>query len=201
MSVQGAKFIVFEGIDGSGKTTISEMLCEYFLSINVPAVKLREPTDGKYGKTIREMLGRETPPSVEELMDIFLLDREDDKKNNIVPALNSGKTIVMDRYYFSNAAYQGAMGLSPETIINENRKRGFPEPERVFLIDVDPGIAIRRISERDDAAKDFFEKKAFLEKVREIYRSIADERFLIIDGIKKPGEIIDIIKEDIRKIL
>ncbi len=195
------RFVVFEGIDGSGKTTLSNMLYDHFLSIDVPVVKKQEPTDGRWGKKIRELLQSGSPASAEELMRLFLLDREDDAERNIIPSLNSGKMIVMDRYCYSNVAYQGAMGIPPDSILQENKKRGFPEPDRVYLIDIDPEEAMRRIANRNsDGSSDIFEKRLFLERVREIYLSIADDRFLIIDGLKKPDEILSIIQTDIKNL-
>lgn len=191
-------FIVFEGIDGSGKTTLSHLLYNYYLSMGIPAVKIKEPSNGKWGKKIREMLRGGISFPVNEQLSLFLLDREDDNRNNILPSINGKKMIIMDRYYYSNVAYQGAMGIPPASIIFENRKREFPEPHRVYLIDINPEEAIERIKNRM-ISSDIFEKKIFLERVRKIYHTIADDRFLIIDGSNKPEEIIIIIKEDIEK--
>lgn len=106
----------------------------------------------------------------------------------------------MDRYYYSNAAYQGAMGIEPDLIIDENRKRKFPEPDRVYLIDIDPEIALKRINKRNNnTASEIFEKKDFLTNVRKIYHSIANDKFIVIDGTKNPEEIIEIIIKDIDK--
>jgi dTMP kinase len=194
------KFIVFEGIDGSGKSTLSDMLYDYFSSKNLPTVKGFEPTDGKWGKEIRKLLRNEEPPSIQEQMRLFLLDREEDAEKFILPALKEGRTVIMDRYYYSNAAYQGAMGMSPEYIINENIKRGFPDPDRVYFLDIDPEIAVNRITDRNKNGTDFFEKKNFLKKVREIYHSIINERFLILEGSLPLSGLLEIIKEDLENI-
>ena len=134
-------FIVFKGIDGSGKTSLSERVYKYYLKNGVPIEKKQEPTQGYIGRQIRDLL-RTKGASADELLKLFLKDREYDVKRNILPSLESGKMIIMDRYYFSNAAYQGAMGISPIFIIQENRRLKFPEPHRVYLIDIDPDTAI-----------------------------------------------------------
>ena len=194
-------FIVFEGIDGSGKTTQLNMALKYLRSRGVPCVGLREPTDGPHGTEIRDILRGEVTAGPEEQLNLFMLDRADDYEKNICPALEKGQTIVMDRYLHSNAAYQGALGIDPVRIISENRNKGFPYPDRVYFIDLPPEIAVKRISGRNpDGAVELFEKKAFLQKVRDIYLEIADETFLIIDGSAPPEEIHRIVISDLELI-
>jgi dTMP kinase len=194
-------FIVFEGIDGSGKSTQARLLYESLLKMNVRCSLMAEPSQGEWGLKIRRMLsGEETPPAGEQLR-LFLLDREDDVRLNIGPALDAGVSVIMDRYYFSNAAYQGAMGLPPEFIIAENRKRNFPEPRRVYLIDIDPDTALERIALRNNSSRDIFEKSDFLHRVREILLSLADERFVILDGNSTPEDISSRILKDINALI
>lgn len=189
-------FIVFEGIDGSGKSTQCDLLFDHARSAGLPAVRLAEPTGGAWGRKVREMLARKEMAPAEEQLRLFLMDRKDDAERNITPALNDGKIIIMDRYYFSNAAYQGAAGIAPERIIDENRAMSFPEPHRVYFIDIPADVAVRRISGRSGKREEVFEKEAFLKRVREIYLSIADDRFVIIDGTKSIDEIFSSIKYD-----
>ena len=193
---RGPLFIVFEGIDGSGKSTQCDLLFSHAASLGLPAVRLAEPTDGKWGRRIRAMLKETDMPAAEEQLRLFLLDRQDDAEHNIVPALKNNKIIIMDRYYYSNAAYQGAAGIAPERIIAENRNMRFPEPDRVYFIDIPPATAIHRVSGRSGKTKEIFEKETFLQEVRDIFLSIADERFMIIDGTKGIREIFEIIKKD-----
>lgn len=197
---RGPLFIVFEGIDGSGKSTQCDLLFDHVRSSGLPAVRLAEPTGGEWGRRVREMLSEKEMAPAEEQMRLFLMDRKDDAEKNIAPALDGGKIIIMDRYYFSNAAYQGAAGIDPERIIAENRAMRFPEPDRVYFIDIPPDVAIRRVSGRSGKREEVFEKESFLKKVRDIFLSIADERFLIIDGTKKVEEIGIIIKEDFESL-
>jgi len=76
-------------------------------------VRLAEPTDGKWGREIRTMLKRKEMAPAEEQLRLFLIDRQDDAEANISPSLQKGVTVIMDRYYYSNAAYQGAAGILP----------------------------------------------------------------------------------------
>ena len=193
-------FILFEGIDGSGKSTLRDIIFSYYKSIGIPVVKLKEPTDGEWGKKIREMLRGEVLPAAHEQLRLFLLDREDDVKRNILPALKGQKMIIMDRYYYSNAAYQGAFDLSPESILAQNRSKGFPEPSRVYLFDIDPEVALQRIVDRNNiGGREIYERKLFLDRVQEIYLSIADDNFYIVDGRRTIDEIFHLITEDIVK--
>jgi dTMP kinase len=192
----GPLFIVFEGIDGSGKSTQCDLLFVHVASLGLQAVKLAEPTDGTWGRAIRSILKKADMPAAEEQLRLFILDRQDDVRNNILPALKDKKIIIMDRYYYSNAAYQGAAGLAPEHIIAENRNMRFPEPDRIYFIDIPPETAIQRVSGRSNKKKEIFEKESFLQKVREIFLTIADERFMVIDGTKKIEEIFEIVKKD-----
>ena len=176
-------FIVFEGIDGSGKSTQAAMLGQYLKNKSYACSLMAEPTQGVWGKKIREMLKSGRVPSPEEQMRLFILDREEDAKRNILPALGKGDIVIMDRYYFSNAAYQGAGGIDPQKIIRENIMRGFPSPDRVYLIDIDPDRALDRITGRNNSdEKEVFEKRSFLKKVRDIYLSMAEGRFSVING-------------------
>jgi dTMP kinase len=189
-------FIVFEGIDGSGKSTQCDLLFEHARGVGLSAVRLAEPTDGPWGRKVREMLAKKEMAPAGEQMQLFLMDRKDDTERNIVPALDAGKTIIMDRYYFSNAAYQGAAGIAPEKIIAENLAMHFPEPDRVYFIDIPADVAIRRVSGRSGKREEVFEKEAFLDRVRDIFLSLADERFVVIDGTKAIEEIFSIIRSD-----
>lgn len=195
-----ARFIVFEGIDGSGKSTQCDLLYRHLLSLGHPAVRLAEPTGGEWGRRIREMLRQKEMAPADEQMRLFLLDRRDDAERTILPALESGRFVIMDRYYFSNAAYQGAAGLAPEAIINENRRAAVPEPDRVYFIDVPPGAAIERLTARGDE-REIFEKESFLTRVREIFLSLADERFVVIDGTGSVDDIFEKIKSDFETFL
>ncbi len=191
-------FIVFEGIDGSGKSTQAAMAAEWLRESGVPVTELREPGDSRYGREIREYMksGRMPPP--DEQLRLFLLDREEDVRERIAPALADGSALVLDRYFYSNAAYQGAGGIDPEGIIRENLSRGFPLPDRVYCIDIDPALALARVGARGQA-REAFERGVFLESVRAIYRSIADGRFLMIDGALPREEAARIIRDDLAR--
>jgi dTMP kinase len=176
-----AQLIVFEGIDGSGKTSLSRMFHATLLENGVPAVWLREPTDSPLGKKIRRIAQDKESISIQEELEYFLEDRRWDVEKNILPALRSGKTVVLDRYYYSNACYQGARGLDMDAILRLNRQFA-PEADLVFIIDVDVDRALARISSARQEVAKLFEKKDFLEKVRANYLALAGANLVRIDG-------------------
>lgn len=178
------QLIVFEGIDGSGKTSLSRLFLAHLLQGGAPTIWLREPTDSPLGEKIRRLAQDQEAISIQEELDLFLQDRRWDVEANILPALRSGKTVVMDRYYYSNACYQGARGLDMEAILGTNR--GFaPEPDIVFIIDVDVERALARISLARQGMAKLFEKKEFLERVRGNYLALRGANLVLIDG--NPG--------------
>jgi len=113
--------IAFEGIDGTGKTTQIRLLAEKLTARGHRVVATREPTDGKYGRKIRELFTKRHHVSAQEELDLFIADRKEHVREVIAPALAAGKIVLTDRYYFSTAAYQGAAGQDPEKIIKLNQ--------------------------------------------------------------------------------
>ncbi|MDH5541570.1 MAG: dTMP kinase [Nitrospinota bacterium] len=181
------KFIVLEGLDGSGKSTQAKRLVERLNLSGIKAVSLREPTDGQWGRKIREIAakGREgiTP---EEELSYFVNDRREDVEKNIIPALNDGMVVVMDRYIYSNMAYQGALGIDVDHIAEINRE--FPRPDLVIFLDFKPGEGLGRVEMRG-AANAGFEKREFLEKVYETYQL---PQFEIMSRISAKGSVEEV---------
>ena len=175
------KLIVFEGIDGSGKTSLSKLFLEYLTKKNIPAAWLREPTDSALGDKIRRVAQENDRISPQQELDYFILDRRWDVENNILPALQAGKTVVLDRYFYSNACYQGARGLDMNAIIDLNLAFA-PQPDLTFIIDVDVDRALARIRASRPGLAELFEKKDFLLKVRSNYLKLTGPRLAHIDG-------------------
>ena len=197
-----AEFIVFEGIDGSGKSTQCRMLYEFIKNTGKKVKLLAEPTGGRWGTELRAMLKSSTPPPVRTQIELFIKDRMDDYERNIKPCMDSGITVVMDRYFYSNAAYQGFSGITPAEIIAMNLQKGFPLPRRVYFIDVKAETAMERITKRNGSGKaELFEKREFLEAVRNNFLSLADERFLVINGEAGEKTVFESIKNDYIKLV
>lgn len=167
-------FIVIEGIDGTGKSTQAKRLGEWFTAQGREVVLSHEPTAGPWGKKIRETgaTGRLSP---EDELQYFLNDRQQHVAELITPALAAGKVVILDRYYFSTMAYQGARGFDPQEIRRQNEVFA-PIPDRLLIMDLEVATALRRIGARGDTANEF-EKRHDLERCREIFLSLKDEDF------------------------
>lgn len=194
-------FIVFEGIDGTGKGTQIARLCHRLEFQGYDVTATREPTDSPYGRRLREIgrTGREGVTAEEEA-ELYVLDREIDVRDTIRPALDRGGIVISDRYYFSNIAYQGALGLSPDWIRTQNQ--GFPEPDLVFLLDLDPKIALERIERgREEGTNEGYEQFDYLTRVRENYLAMHDRPIVRIDAAQSESEVFQDIWERVEESL
>lgn len=168
-------FIVIEGIDGTGKSTQVKRLGEWFLSQGREVVLSREPTAGPWGTKLRESASTGRLSPADELQ-YFLNDRQQHVEELIRPALEAGKVVILDRYYFSTMAYQGSRGFDPAEIRQKNEAFA-PVPDRLLILDLDVDIALERIGARGDTANEF-EKRDSLQRCREIFLSLKDEPFV-----------------------
>jgi dTMP kinase len=187
-------FIVLEGIDGTGKSTQSRQLADWFREQGREVIASREPTDGPWGAKIRATAatGRLSP---EEELDYFLRDRREHVEQLIAPALAEGKVVILDRYYFSTMAYQGSRGVDPVEIRRQNEAFA-PVPDLLFILDLDVDTALSRIGGRGDTANEF-EKHESLTKCREIFLSLAGESFVhVIPSDEGP----EVVQERLREI-
>jgi dTMP kinase len=194
-----AKLIVFEGIDGSGKTSLSKLLLNHVLAAGVPAVWLREPSDSALGEKIRRIAQENEHLSPQQELELFVRDRRQDVRENILPALRAGRTVVLDRYFYSNACYQGARGLDMQAIIDLNLSFA-PPPDLTFIIDVDVDRALARISGSRAAPAKLFEKKDFLLQVRANYLSLTGPAFVHIDGNRGLDSVFSDVLDHYRQV-
>lgn len=159
--------IVFEGIDGSGKTTQTKLLFNRLSQDGYGVTQLKEPTDGKWGQKIRRLSshGRDRIPRETELS-WFLNDRRENVQNNLLPALARHQIILLDRYYFSTMAYQGVLGLDTKSIQEQNEAFA-PTPHLMFLLQISPADALERVRQR--SVPNQFEKLDYLKQVAAVF--------------------------------
>lgn len=176
-------FIVFEGIDGGGKSTQIKMLAEYFKDKGYEVEFHMEPTEGSVGSllwTYMRSKDRSFSPETEALL--FAADRIEHGKT-INKALEEGKVVISDRYIHSSLAYQGAAGVDSEWMQSLNKHA--LNPSLVILLDIDPERSLQRVSDR---AKTVFEENDYLKRVREEYLKYAETGELEIIDATQPIE-------------
>ncbi len=194
--------ITFEGIDGSGKTTLSKRVAE-----NLKEKKLvltAEPTTYWTGEVVKVAINTKTNPLVE--LFLFIADHAEHVTRLISPALDKGKIVISDRYSDSRLAYQGAtleeLILNPIDWIKSIQDEFTVVPDLTFLLDLEPEIAIARLDVRDNKTK--FEKIEFLKKVRANYLAIAKReprRFIVLDATKSQEDLEKHALLEIRKLV
>jgi len=190
-------FIVLEGIDGSGSSTQSELLKEYFVSQGEKAVISPEPSSGIIGNLIRQALKKrilfteDTDLFDEQMAYLFAADRHDHLYNDVdgvFKLINDGFHVISTRYYFSSLAYNCHTPEEFNFVSNLNQK--FPNPDLTIYLDISPEVSLSRIKNR--SLKEIYETKEKLSKVRKNYQKIFTDytdKLLIIDGTEDKTEI------------
>jgi dTMP kinase len=191
------KFIVIEGIDGSGTTTQSELLKEYLIEKGEKAIVSPEPSEGIIGKFVRnilqnkDLLNHSNQNFDEQMAYLFAADRYDhlyNEKNGVFQLIEKGYYVISTRYYFSSLAYNGNSSQQWELIQTLNQK--FSQPDLVIYLDLPVEVSLDRIKDR--TLKEVYENRAKLTKVRENYNIIFTNypgKLLTIDATKTFAQI------------
>ncbi len=199
---QGSKikmghFFVFEGIDGSGKTTLSKKVAEVLpVPSNREILWHREPTDGIFGIQIRNFLSGRTTLTRLEQMDLFINDRKESVSTIINPNLEKNNIIIQDRYIYSTAAYQGGPDLSAEQILEINLSKGFPLPNQVFFLDITPEEARERRYLRG-GKKEIFDEDSKQNLIYQNYMRILPANTILLDATQSFEFLIAAVLESI----
>jgi len=173
--------IAFEGIDGTGKSTQVTLLAQFLRQQGLDVVITREPTNGIYGQRIRQLYQARDTVSRQQELELFLADRREHVAGVIAPALALGKVIVTDRYYFSTAAYQGAAGFDPESILLQNEAFA-PVPDLVILLELQPEQAVIRIQHYRQETLNHFEQEEGLRQVAKVFSTLQRDCIHRIDA-------------------
>lgn len=201
MGLKKGFLVAFEGIDGSGKTTQTRLLYDCLQKRGLDVILSKEPTDSIYGRKIKKLAHKERPfVAPEEEYQLFVNDRRIHVEQLIKPALKDKKVVILDRYYFSTIAYQGALGLDPKEIQEQNESFA-PIPEIVFLLKVPPRVGIRRIQKDRNETPNLFEQEEGLGKVAEVFESLKEDYVVPINGTTPTGTIHEIIVNVIKDVV
>ncbi|MDD7363158.1 MAG: dTMP kinase [Peptoniphilus sp.] len=197
-------FIVIEGPDGSGKSTMSEGIAKHYLSKGVDVLHTREPGGTKISEKIRTLLlskdNREMHPRTEALL--YAASRAQHVEEVILPALNAGKMVVCERFVFSSLVYQGLcrkLGIVPVEAINDFATGGLSADVTLYLDSAELS-SLARISDREADRLESDEK--IRASVEENYRILANNRadqLIRIDASKEKDVVLEHCIEAIEK--
>lgn len=200
METKKGLFIVFDGGEGSGKTTLLKRAVEYFKD---ELVTTREPGGAFYAEEIRNLILHS--PNAKEadartMFALFWAARADHMKNTVIPALNSGKIVISDRFDSSTYAYQivaqGARELQELFWIVRDQYLGEYKPDVYVYLDLDPEVGIERKNQQKDEKQNHFDKRnlQFHEALRRGYKEFFANKnhkvkSVIIDAAKSKDEV------------
>ena len=202
------RFIVFEGIDGSGKSTQIQKIHVQLEKKKVPVTSTFEPTDGPIGSLIRQMLAGEVEVDQRTIASLFAADRTDhlvNREKGVKALVDQGRVVLCDRYYFSSYAYH-SLYMKMDWVIHANALNvEILRPDATIFIDVDPEICLKRILANRDSL-DMYEKIDILKQVRDNYLKAFErlgdqENVIIIDGNNTQALVGENIWKQIQRLL
>ena len=167
-------FIVFDGMDGTGKTTQMRLLCERLNQAGAEAVLTAEPSGSPDGQALRRALSGREPAGNSRLAALFLLDRIG-HNDEIEALLAEGKTVICDRYYYASMAYQG-QGENFEWVASMNLNcPHIRRPDGCILLDMEPEESMARIRAGRTADElEIYETVAQQQEIRERFRRVTE---------------------------
>ena len=192
MATYRGKFIVFEGTDGSGKSTQIKLLEEYLTAKGVSCARTSEPTHSPFGALLRDCLTGRMDTDEHAIAALFAADRLDhvlNPNNGMLKTLEAGVTVLCDRYYLSSLAYNGGI-VSTEWVLELNRQamRSL-RPDLTIFLDVDPEEAMSRVEKRGEPERyeTLTRQKLIRDKYLQIFDQLKGEENIVI--VKSEGGI------------
>lgn len=202
MNTKNGLFITFEGGEGTGKSTQSKLLHDYFVSNKFDIILTREPGGCLESEEIRNLLVKGTIDKWDPITEALLHNaaRREHVKKVIKPALENNKLVLCDRFIDSTIAYQGigqGVDINFLNILSSTTTENI-KPDITFIFDMDVNSSLKRAKIRDKTKKNRYEEfdKEFHEKIRLFFKSLVkiDKKYLILDATKSVEEIhFDII--------
>lgn len=202
------RFIVFEGIDGAGKTTQIELLEKRLKEAGRSVYRTAEPTESATGGLLRDALAGLTPRSACEMAALFTVDRI---FHNVNPAsgiqkmLEAGVDVICDRYYYSTLAYQGSEIKGDWAFDMNLNCPDIRRPDVCLFLDLTPEQSLERIS-KGRVTQEIYENRQKLEQVRSKFYKVFDrlgeeERIIILDASRSIEEIADQIFSIVKTLI
>lgn len=191
-----SKLIIYEGIDGCGKDTQINLMNDKLKSLGYDTIVLSNVSDSPIGKSIREVLSNKEyyissmQMACLFLSELFLVDKQ------IKEYLNNGKTVIMSRWFYSTLAYAGDK-LNDYLAIKDISDRLICKPDYLIYLDIDPEIAMERITKRDDTTDkklELYENTSRLARIHKKYE-------LVLDMVSFEMKYTNIIKVDASKTI
>jgi len=184
--IPGGLLIAIEGIDGAGKSTLARRLADILEQAGAEVVLSKEPTNGPWGTQLRASAatGRLSP---EQEVELLLRDRRQHVEELVLPALQRGAVVILDRYFPSMVAYQGAAGLPVDELLRLNDFA--PRPHLLLLLDLPPETGLARIRARGDVPN-HFETAQNLERCRAIFRQLDIAGKQVIDASHDEAQVL-----------
>jgi len=195
-----AKFIVIEGLDGSGKTTQLRLLAEKLRAMGRHVAETAEPTASATGGLIRDALSGFTPRTGTEIAALFMADRvahNTNPVNGIEKMLAEGRDVISDRYYYSSLAYQGSVS-DPEWVFHINVDcPQIRKPDLCIFLDLDDGDCCERM-EQGRSFREIYENRDALNVIRqryfEVFRRLEGRDNIVIVNAARP---LDAVAQDV----
>lgn len=192
-----SRFVTFEGIDGSGKSTQARLLAEYLSGKGAKVFLTKEPGEGKLGEAIRTEILDRRDISIEPYAELclFCADRAQHVRELILPKLKDGYTVICDRYYDSTLAYQGSgRELDPDLVFRMTKASSLGiEPDITFFLSIPVEQALLRLKDREKERNKMDEEPLeFHSRVDGGYRELIVKgipRIKVIEASPSPEEI------------
>ena len=204
------KFIVFEGGEGSGKTTTLEKIYDFLIEEGIDCIKTREPGGIKISEDIRNIILDKNNVKMDKKTEalLYAAARRQHLIEKVIPELEKGKIVLCDRFIYSSLAYQGyARGISVDEIFEINKFAiGEYMPDLNIFFDISPEIGLSRImkNKNREVNRLDLEKLDFHNKVREGYYELVNKnknKFAVINAEKTINEVFEETKSIIMEFI
>lgn len=201
-------FITFEGVDGSGKSTVSKIICDSLKEEGYDVVYTREPGGVDISEKIRDIIldvNNQTMDAKTEAL-LYAASRRQHLVDKIIPAIKKGSIVICDRFVHSSLVYQGVarkIGVDEVMSINKFAIEGFM-PTKTLFFDLDEKEGLKRISNRVNKDRLDLENTSFHKLVKQGYQVIKDQykdNMIIIDASKSLEEVIKVTLDEVKKII